>query len=65
MSWMLPFLFMRLFATVRGANEFVGSMPETTGMLVVVSLLLLLMSVMAGRLLGLSLWPRFQRRAVQ
>ena len=65
MSWALPFLFIRLIANVRGSNGLASIMPETTWILLVVSLILLLISVMAGRRSMQSLWPRFQRRAVQ
>jgi len=65
MSWALPFLFIQLIANVRGSNGLASVMPETTWILLVVSLVLLFISVMAGRRPMLSLWPRFQRRAVQ
>lgn len=65
MSWALPFLFMRLIANVRGPHGLAGIIPEPTWLLLVVSLVLLLISVGASRRSLLSLWPRFQRRAVQ
>lgn len=65
MSWALPFLFIRLIAHIRGANGLAGLMPEPTWTLLVVSLILLLVSVMAGRHSMLLLWLRFQRRTVQ
>ena len=65
MSWVLPFLFIQLIAHVRGANRLSNLMPESTWILLVVSLVLLLMSGVVSRRLLLSLGPRFQRRAVQ
>jgi uncharacterized membrane protein YtjA (UPF0391 family) len=65
MSWALPFLFIRLIAHVRGANGLASVMPEPPWTLLGVSLVLLLLSVMAGRHSLLLLWPRFQRRTVQ
>ena len=55
MSWVLPFLFVQLIATVRDAKGLAGIIPEPTWTLLVVSLALLLMSVMASRRLLLSL----------
>ena len=65
MSWALPFLFIQLTAHIRGAKGLASLMPEPTWILVGGSLMLLLISVMAGRHSILLLWPRFQRRAVQ
>jgi uncharacterized membrane protein YtjA (UPF0391 family) len=65
MSWALPFLFIQLIAHVRGANRLASIIPEPTRLWLVVSLVLLLMSVVAGRRSLLALWPRFQRHAVQ
>jgi len=65
MSWALPFLFIQLIAHIRGAKGLASLMPEPTWILVGGSLVLLFLSVVASRRSLLSLWPRFQRRAVQ
>ena len=59
MSWALPFLFIRFIANVRSSNGIASILPETTLSLLVVSLVLLLISVLAGRRLMQSPWPRF------
>jgi|SRR5581483_739189 len=64
MSWVLPFLFIRFIADIRGSSGIASILPETTWSLLIVSLVLLLISVMAGRRSMQSLWPRFQRHAV-
>jgi uncharacterized membrane protein YtjA (UPF0391 family) len=44
MSWALPFLFIRLIASVRSSNGFASIMPETVWILFAVGLILLLIT---------------------
>ena len=65
MSLTLSFLFIRFIANVRGPHRLAGIMPEPLWLWLVVSLSLLFIGVLASRRALPSLWPRFQRRAVQ
>ena len=65
MTRALSVLFIQLIAHVRGAKELVGLMAESLWLWLVVSLILLLISVVAGRRSMLLLWSHFQRRAVR
>ena len=65
MSWALPYLFIQLIVNVRGPHVLTSITPEPMWLLLIVSVVLLFMSIMANHRSLLSLWPRFQRRAVQ
>jgi hypothetical protein len=65
MSLTLSFLFIRFLAHVRGPHRLAGIMPEPLWLWLVVSLALLFIGELISRRLMPSLWPRFQRHAVQ
>ena len=63
MTWALTVLFIQSIANVRGARGLAGIIPEPSWPWLVVSLVLLSASVLAGRRFIPSLWFRFQRHA--
>jgi hypothetical protein len=65
MTRALSVLYIQLVAHVRGAKELASLMAEPTWLWLVASLVLLFISVMAGRRSMLLLWSHFQRRTVQ
>jgi hypothetical protein len=65
MTRALTVLFIQLIANVRSPHELAGIMPEPPWPWLIVSLVLLSMSVLAGRRFMPSLLFRLQRRAVR
>jgi len=65
MTRALTVFFIQLIANVRGPHGLAGIMPEPLWPWLIVSLVLLFLSALAGLRLIPSLSPRFQRHAVQ